>query len=109
MYVPAMAWQQFSNDSLTLPKKYISCQKVAALVITGNYVAMWMQHCRSVAIKLLVLVIAGNCVAMRMHHCHSVAGVGHYWQLSGNVKHHCHSVAMKLLALAIAGNNMGMT
>ena len=64
MYVPTMAWQQFSNDSLTLPKKYISYHKVAALVITGNYVAMWMQHCHSVAIKLLALVIAGNYVAM---------------------------------------------
>ena len=108
MYVPAMAWQQFSNDSLTLPKRYISCNEVAALVITGNYVAMWMHHFNSVAIKLLAWVIAGNYVAMWMHHCHSVAmelltlviagnveasfpfccyevaGIGHCWQLCGN-------------------------
>ena len=89
MYVPAMAWQQFSNDSLTLPKTYISCHEVAALVITGNYVAMWMHHFNSVAIKLLALVIACNYVAMWMHHCHSVA--------------------IKLLVLVIAGNYVAMT
>ena len=43
----------------------IIAMKLLALVIAaGNYVAMLMHHCHSVAIKLLVLVIAGNYEAM---------------------------------------------
>jgi len=38
--------------------------KLLALVIAGNYVAMWMHHCHLVVMKLLALVIAGNYVAM---------------------------------------------
>ena len=38
--------------------------KLLALVIAGNYVAMWMHHCHLVAMKLLALVSAGNYVAM---------------------------------------------
>ena len=62
MYIPAMAWQHFGNDCLTLPKQYISCHKVAKLVIAGNYVAMWMHHCHSVAMKLLNFKIASEAV-----------------------------------------------
>jgi hypothetical protein len=63
--------------------------KLLALVIAGNYVAIWMNHYHLVAMKLLALVIAGNYVAMWMHHCHLVV--------------------MKLLALVIAGNYVAMT
>ena len=38
--------------------------KLLALVIAGNYVAIWMHHCHLVAMKLLASVIAGNYVAM---------------------------------------------
>ena len=38
--------------------------KLLALVIAGNYVAMWMHHCHLIVMKLLALVIAGNYVAM---------------------------------------------
>ena len=42
----------------------IVAMKLLALVIAGNYVAMWMHHCHLVVMKLLALVIAGNYVAM---------------------------------------------
>ena len=71
-----------------IAKSYIICQKVAALVIAGNYVAMSEHLCHSVAMKLLALVITGNYVAM--------------WT------HLCHSVTMKLLALVIASNYVAM-
>ena len=63
--------------------------KLLALVIAGNYVAIWIYHCHSVAIKWLALVIAGKYLAMWIHHCHSVA--------------------IKLLALVIAGNYVATT
>ena len=43
---------------------FIIAIKLLALVIAGNYLAIWMLHCHLVSIKLLALVIAGNYVAM---------------------------------------------
>ena len=80
-----------------IAKSYISCHKVATLVIAGNCVVMWMLHCHSVAMKLLALVIAGSYVTMWMHHCHEVAGIDNCKQLCGNVdaslSFSCHELA----------------
>ena len=57
----AHCWQLCSNMDLPLPLVAI---KWLALVIAGNYLAMWIHNCHLVAIKLLTLVIAGNYVAM---------------------------------------------